>query len=556
MRSNATLAQPYGAVAIDRLRQNDREQGMDRVSKYFRFKHVGMRLVLAFGVVIVIMLAMVAVAAVQLYRIEALNAEATRDGQRARLVQNWSALVRTNLDRALTATRLEASAGDDGAVRGRIAGVLSRLNEEMSATAAATVEIQQKVNALSGETTVAGIVAAVNQQRARFVAVRGQVRDDIQMGDGAKRIESDMVPLAKAMLASLDKLGVHLEQSSQQASEGLKASVERARLTLYASSLAAVLAAALLGWLTTSAITAPMRDAVAIAQRIADGDLSATIVAHRSDEFGLLLTQLAQMQGRLHDTFGEIRTSADHILTASSEVSSGNADLSQRTDETASNLQQTASSIEQLAGAVNSSTDAASRADGLARTAADVARRGRDAVARVVVTMSDITASSRQIADIVGIIDGIAFQTNILALNAAVEAARAGEQGRGFAVVASEVRSLAQRSAESAKQIKGLIDASVGKVKQGASIVEEAGRTMTELVAGVGRVSDIVGEITTRSTEQSRGIDEVNAAVSRIDQMTQQNAALVDRSADAVVSLERQAHSLAEAVAVFRLVPA
>ena len=529
---------------------------MDRVTQFFRFKHVGMRLGLAFGVVIVIMLAMVAVAAVQLYRIEALNADAASAGQRVRLVQSWSTLVQTNLERAMTTTRLDASAGDDEAVRGRIAGVLSRLNEEMSATVTATVEMQQKVNALSVETTVAAIVAEINQQRARFVAVRGQVRDDIQMGDGAKRIDSDMVPVAKAMLASLDKLAQHLDRSSQQASEGLKASVERARLTLYASSLAAVLAAALLGWLTTTAITAPMRDAVAIAQRIADGDLSATIVSHRADEFGLLLTQLAQMQARLHETFGEIRRSADHILTTSSEVSSGNADLSQRTDETANNLQQTASSIEQLAGAVNSSTDAASRADGLARTAADVARRGRDAVARVVVTMSDITASSRQIADIVGIIDGIAFQTNILALNAAVEAARAGEQGRGFAVVASEVRSLAQRSAESAKQIKGLIDASVGKVKQGASIVEEAGRTMTELVAGVGRVSDIVGEITTRSTEQSRGIDEVNAAVSRIDQMTQQNAALVDRSADAAVSLERQAHSLAEAVAVFRLVPA
>ena len=269
----------------------------------------------------------------------------------------------------------------------------------------------------------------------------------------------------------------------------------------------------------------------------------------------MLLERMSQMQQRLQTTFGEIRRSAEHMLTTSTELAGGNADLSQRTEQTASSLQQTASTVEQLAGAVTSSTGAADRADQLARTAASVAGRGSEAVSRVVATMSDIAASSRQIADIVGMIDGIAFQTNILALNAAVEAARAGEQGRGFAVVATEVRSLAQRSAASAKQIKGLIDTSLGKVKQGATLVADAGKTMNEIVAGVHQVSEVIGEITARSAEQGRGIDEVNAAVSHIDQMTQQNAALVERSAMAAESLKQQALSLAQAVSVFRLVP-
>jgi methyl-accepting chemotaxis protein len=529
---------------------------MLRPNEFFRFKRIGTRLGAGFGVVMVIMLLMAGVAATQLWRIQALNAEAARDAERMSLVQHWSALVRTNLDRALTATRLDGAAGDDLAMRDRLSTVLGRLKEDMAATATATGVLQKQVNALSSEADIATLIAAVNTHRSHFVKVRGQVRDDIQMGDGAKRIDTELVPLASTMLHSLDALEQDLERRSSDANATLASLVARAKTVLFASSAAALLAAALLAWLTAHSITAPMRDAVSIADHIANGDLTMSIATDRPDELGSLLRRLSQMQRRLQTTFGDIRRSADNILTASTEVATGNADLSQRTEQTASSLQQTASSIEQLAGNVNHSAASARDADQLAKSAADVAGRGGAAVGRVITTMDEISASSRQIAEIIGVIDGIAFQTNILALNAAVEAARAGEQGRGFAVVASEVRSLAHRSADAAKQIKVLIDASVERVEQGAKLVGEAGQTMTQLVDGVRRVSDVVGEITARSGRQSEGLGEVNTAVNQIDQMTQQNAALVEQSAAAAESLKDQARSLADALAVFRLQPA
>jgi methyl-accepting chemotaxis protein len=259
------------------------------------------------------------------------------------------------------------------------------------------------------------------------------------------------------------------------------------------------------------------------------------------------------MQERLRALVGEIRQTAESIQTASTEVASGNADLSQRTEQTASNLQQTASSMEQLTGTVRHSAASAGQANQLAANASRVATRGGDVVAQVVSSMDQINGASRKIADIIGVIDGIAFQTNILALNAAVEAARAGEQGRGFAVVASEVRSLAQRSAEAAKEIKALIGGSVEHVEAGSRLVSDAGSTMNEIVASVKRVSDIIGEITHAADEQSAGIGTVNDAVVQLDQMTQQNAALVEQSAAAAESLKDQAARLARAVGAFRL---
>jgi len=311
-----------------------------------------------------------------------------------------------------------------------------------------------------------------------------------------------------------------------------------------AALLVAVLLVVPLTLANMASICRPIDQSRRLAERIATGDLSVELSDQGADEAAHLLQALAAMQTALRGIVGQV---------ASAEVATGNTDLSQRTEQTASNLQQTASAIEQLAGNVRQSADAAAQANQLAASASAVAQRGGAVVAQVVSTMDEINHSSKRIADIIGTIDGIAFQTNILALNAAVEAARAGEQGRGFAVVAGEVRSLAQRSAEAAREIKSLIGTSVDRVETGARLVQDAGSTMGEIVASVQRVTDIIGEITAATSEQSAGIGQVNGAVGNLDQMTQQNAALVEQSAAAAESLKDQAGRLAEAVGRFQL---
>ncbi|MDR0216297.1 MAG: methyl-accepting chemotaxis protein [Comamonas sp.] len=299
-------------------------------------------------------------------------------------------------------------------------------------------------------------------------------------------------------------------------------------------------------------ITAPLHEAVALADRIADGDLTAKVSINRHDELGRLLGSLNAMTERLRSVVGEVRSGVDSVSTASGEIATGNQDLSARTEQTAANLEETAASMEELTATVTQSADTARQANQLAATAAQAAEQGGTVVQQVVQSMQQITDSSRKIADIIGVIDSIAFQTNILALNAAVEAARAGEQGRGFAVVAGEVRALAGRSAEAAKEIKQLITTSVDNVQSGSEQVEQAGRSMDEIVASVRRVSDLIGEITASSSEQRDGINQVNQAVSNLDQMTQQNAALVEESSAAAVALQEQAGRLSQVVSVFR----
>ena len=296
-----------------------------------------------------------------------------------------------------------------------------------------------------------------------------------------------------------------------------------------------------------------MAAAVKVAQTVAAGDLTQPVHVHGNDELASLMTALKVMQARLASLVSQVRSGVDSVGTASHEIARGNADLSSRTEQTASNLQQTASSMEQLTGTVKQSADSARQANQLAASATQVAQRGGSVVSQVVATMEQINTSSKKIADIIGVIDSIAFQTNILALNAAVEAARAGEQGRGFAVVASEVRNLAQRSAEAAKEIKGLIGASVHNVESGSKLVADAGATMNEIVASVQRVTDIIGEITAAASEQSDGIGQVNTAVTQLDQMTQQNAALVEQSAAAAQSLKDQAQRLSAVIATFKV---
>jgi methyl-accepting chemotaxis protein-2 (aspartate sensor receptor) len=308
-------------------------------------------------------------------------------------------------------------------------------------------------------------------------------------------------------------------------------------------------------WMMRSWVARPLGQLTEAVAAIAEGDLTHAVHSDRKDEIGLLMRNTESMRRRLADTIGTVRHSVDSIGTASTEIATGNQDLSQRTEQTASNLQITASSMTQLTVTVKQTADSARTANQLVSTASSAAAKGGEVVGQVVSTMDEINTSSRKISDIIGVIDGIAFQTNILALNAAVEAARAGEQGRGFAVVASEVRSLAQRSAEAAKEIKTLIGASVERVETGARLVQDAGSSMNEIVSSVQRVQDIIGEISAAASEQSDGIGQVNSSVGQLDQMTQQNAALVEQSAAAAESLKEQAQRLVQAVAVFRVAP-
>jgi len=311
--------------------------------------------------------------------------------------------------------------------------------------------------------------------------------------------------------------------------------------------------AVIMGVWMIRAISGPLNEAVKVARGVADGDLTQSIHVHSGDEAGQLMAALQTMNTRLQQIVGEVRIGTETIASASSEIASGNLDLSARTEHQAGSLEETASAMEQLTSTVKQNADNARQANQLAASASVVAVQGGQVVSQVVATMNNINESSKKIVDIISVIDGIAFQTNILALNAAVEAARAGEQGRGFAVVASEVRSLAQRSAAAAKEIKMLIDDSVDKVGQGSKLVEQAGVTMDEVVASVKRVTDVMGEITAASQEQSAGIEEVNRAITQMDEATQQNAALVEQAAAAAQSLQDQAGRLTKAVSVFKI---
>lgn len=315
-----------------------------------------------------------------------------------------------------------------------------------------------------------------------------------------------------------------------------------------------VLLAIVIGILLIRAIVRPLNEAISVTNTVALGDLTTRIDVNSTNETGRLLQALKQMNDNLVDLVGKVRMSADSISTASREIASGNAELSQRTEQQASSLEETASSIEQLTATVKQNADNARYANQLAVGASNVALKGGKVVGQVVETMGSINESSKKIVDIISVIDGIAFQTNILALNAAVEAARAGEQGRGFAVVATEVRTLAQRSAAAAKEIKGLISDSVHKVEDGTRLVDEAGATMEEIVNAVKRVTDIMAEISAASQEQSAGIEQVNYVVTQMDEVTQQNAMLVEEAAIATQSMQEQSQDLLEAVAAFKLI--
>ncbi|WP_016832139.1 methyl-accepting chemotaxis protein [Herbaspirillum lusitanum] len=360
-------------------------------------------------------------------------------------------------------------------------------------------------------------------------------------------------PLQLTYMSAVETLIAHQNELMQVASKEVEEEYIEARNLVIALSVIALVFAGLIAWLVTRSITSPLSRAVKVAETVAAGDLTSQFDASAKDETGQLLRALRAMNDNLLDIVSRVRHGTDTIATASTQIAAGNLDLSSRTEQQASSLEETASSMEELTSTVKQNAENAREANKLAVSASAVAVEGGNVVGKVVHTMESINASSRKIVDIISVIDGIAFQTNILALNAAVEAARAGEQGRGFAVVASEVRTLAQRSAAAAKEIKSLIDDSVEKVDSGSKLVEQAGQTMNEVVSSVRRVTDIVGEITEASREQSEGIEQVNQAVTQMDQVTQQNAALVEEAAAAAQSLQDQATSLSQIVGVFKI---
>ena len=391
--------------------------------------------------------------------------------------------------------------------------------------------------------------------RKVFLGARQKVLDAKKDGktDEANRLfANDFLSAANVYLASVQAFLDLQQKTIDEAGARIQADAKRNQSILIALGLVSLLAGTGLAVAIARSIVRPMEEALAVARHVASGDLTREIRADGRDETAELLRALSEMQARLATLVSDVRTGIQSVGSAAEEIARGNSDLSQRTETTASRLQESSNSLETLTGTVAQTADSARTANQLAGSASAVAQRGGEVVSQVVQTMESIHASSQRIADIIGTIDGIAFQTNILALNAAVEAARAGEQGRGFAVVGGEVRSHAGRSAEAAREIKSLIGASVEKVESGSRLVQEAGSTMTEIVASVQRVSDIIGEISAAASEQSQGIGQVNSAVSQLDQMTQQNAALVEQSAAAAESLKEQAARLAETVSRFR----
>ncbi|MBT9456233.1 MAG: MCP four helix bundle domain-containing protein [Burkholderiaceae bacterium] len=399
-------------------------------------------------------------------------------------------------------------------------------------------------------------LAAVQTARAAYVPVQLALVDLIAKGqrEEAKAMLTDKLrPVQLEYMKQLDGLRDRQIQQIHKAATDGGAKYSQALVLMLGLLAAMVAGSAAVGWFIARSITVPIAQAVKVAQTVAGGDLGSQIVVNSRDETGQLLHALKAMNDSLVTVVGTVRQGSDSIATGSAQIATGNADLSQRTEEQASNLQQTAASMEQLSATVKNNADTARQATQLASSASVAAAKGGVVVGQVVGTMEAITASSKRISDIIGVIDGIAFQTNILALNAAVEAARAGEQGRGFAVVASEVRSLAQRSAEAAKEIKVLINDSVVNVETGSQQVGEAGRTMDDIVAQVKRVNDLIAEISAATIEQTAGIGQVSDAVTQLDQVTQQNAALVEESAAAADSLSQQAAKLVAAVSVFTL---
>ena len=511
----------------------------------FRNLSVGARLWVGVMAIIVALFAVVATAGA---RSASLNTASEKVlsalAHKTTIATEWAGLTETNV------TRVQASiASSDPAIA-------EMYKELIPKGVAAISELQKQLQAMDMNEAEKAQMAKIADLRKSVLASLGVANDMKKAGDAAGAAREISTRFNQAVPPYLDALREFARMQSGIREEA-QASFTKQRstsLTIATLQVGALIAAIVAGaFFLIRNIRNPLRDAMRFAEQIAGGDLTAQISNGRKDEFGAMTAALLGMRDRLVSVVADVKRGTDNITVAAREIANGNNDLSARTEQTASNLQQTAASMEQMSGAIRQSADSARVANQLADVAGQSAQKGGEVVHQVITTMEEINQSSRKINDIIGVIDGIAFQTNILALNAAVEAARAGEQGRGFAVVAGEVRNLAQRSAQAAKEIKILIGTSVDKVTAGTALVNQAGKTMGEIVDNVVRVRDMIGEIASASGEQADGVNQINAAVANLDQLTQQNAALVEESAAAASSMNDQADRLAEVVRVFRV---
>jgi methyl-accepting chemotaxis protein len=507
--------------------------------------NIGKRLTLGFAVILAFS---VVVAGMSLWRLEQVSS-ATREMMNdplktERLMGDWY----TNLSAGIRRTLAIAKSSDPS--------LGPYFAAEAAESTRSSTEYQKGVEKLLVTPREKELFQKIGEQRKIYLSSRDQIvklKAEGKMDEAMQLLDKTFVPAAAVYQQLMrDMVDLQRKDIDETAKEIDDIAAQSRVLILVLEGLILLLGIVLARYLTLG-ITKPLHTAVTVSRKVAEGDLSAQVQVSSRDETGQLLQSLRDMNDSLRGIVSNVRTGTDTISTASSEIAAGNLDLSSRTEQQASSLEETASAMEELISTVRQNADNARQASQLAHSASAVAEQGGGVVNQVVDTMGAINASSRKIVEIISVIDGIAFQTNILALNAAVEAARAGEQGRGFAVVASEVRSLAQRSASAAKEIKELINDSVEKVDDGSRLVEQAGNTMQEVVSSVRRVTDIVAEISAASAEQTSGIEQINLAITQMDQVTQQNAALVEEAAAAAASMQNQAGQLMQMVSVFRL---